>query len=388
MNRTLALCLLAPWLLSCQRQPQPAATKEQPEAPSSNLITMEEPAQQRVGLKTAPAAESALHEFLPVTGTVQPVDQRVGLVRSTGRGRLLEVRVKVGDRVKAGDTLALLDHLEAGELSAQLASAEAELRRTQVLLAAQARQSDRARQLASIGAVPRKDAELAEAEQAAMAESVKAQESLAAGLRARLRRLGADRPDGSATIRAPFAGIVTKAPASAGLLVDASEELFTVADLSLVWVQAEVYEKDLARLRVGEHARISVESWPNERFPGRVSYIGDVLDPQTRTVKVRCEVPNPAGRLKLDMFGRVELPTTFEKRALTVPEAAIQQLDGKTVVFVRHSATTFETRPVEAGRTVDGLVEIRHGLRPGEPVVVAAAFHLKSILAGKDLGEE
>jgi len=149
-----------------------------------------------------------------------------------------------------------------------------------------------------------------------------------------------------------------------------------------------VYEKDLGRIRVGQSAVIHVDTYPDEPFAGRVTYIADALDPQTRTAKVRCEVANASLRLKLDMFATVQLPTTFSRRALAVPLGALQQLDGKDVVFVQRAATQFEARTIRPGKTVNGLVEILAGLRDGEPVVTAGAYRLKSIIAGKDLGEE
>ena len=118
-------------------------------------------------------------------------------------------------------------------------------------------------------------------------------------------------------------------------------------------MQAEVYEQDLGRIKVGQPAVITVDTYPSEKFEGKVTYIGDILDPQTRTARVRCEVANPDVRLKLDMFAAIELPTHFSRRALVVPPSAIQQLNGNDVVFVRKSPTTFETKAVKTGKTVE-----------------------------------
>jgi len=153
-------------------------------------------------------------------------------------------------------------------------------------------------------------------------------------------------------------------------------------------VQAEVYEKDLGRIQVGQSAIIHVDTYPDETFAGKVTYISDALDPQTRTAKVRCEVSNDRVRLKLDMFATVQLPTTFRRMAVAVPVGAIQQLEAKTVVFVQRGAAQFEAREITMGKNVNGQVEVLAGLREGEPVVTVGAFHLKSIIAGKDLGEE
>ena len=383
-----ALCLA---LASCSKT-KPEESPEKEKKSASGLVTMGADAQQHVGMKISPAKMTQLTEYLQVTGTVQPVDSRVSQVRSPARGRLVDVRAKVGDRVRAGQELACIDNLEAAELTAQLSSARAELQRYRVQWAAQAKQVDRNQKLSEIGATPLKDYEQSRAEYQALEESLRSQEAVIAGLTARLRRFGKSDPDPTTTvltaITAPFAGIITKAVTAPGEVVEPSTELFTVADISHVWVQAEVYEKDLGRLQVGQSAIIHVDTYPSESFAGKVTYISDALDPQTRTAKVRCEVANGNVRLKLDMFATVELPTTFNRQAVAVPVGAVQQLESKTVVFVQRGAAQFEPREITPGKTVNGLVEVLAGLRAGEPVVIVGAFHLKSIVAGKDLGEE
>jgi cobalt-zinc-cadmium efflux system membrane fusion protein len=384
----IGFCLLA---AACSRT-KPEATQGEETKESSGLITMEEVAQKNVGLQVAPVRIVQLSEYLQVTGTVQPVDSRVSQVRSLARGRLQDVLAKVGDRVRQGQELARIDNQEAGELTAQFASARAELQRLRVLLTLQSKQVERNRRLSEIGAAPTKDYEQSRAEYQALEENARAQEGIISGLSTRLRRFGGGNTDPNApvitAIAAPFDGVVIKAAASPGGVVDSGTELFTVADISRVWVQAEVYEKDLGRIQVGQSAIIHVDTYPDEPFGGKVTYISDVLDPQTRTAKIRCEVRNSKVLLKLDMFATVQLPTTFRRQALAVPVGAIQQLDSKTVVFVRRGATQFEVREITAGKTVNGQVEILSGLREGEPVATVGAFHLKSIIAGKELGEE
>ena len=110
---------------------------------------------------------------------------------------------------------------------------------------------------------------------------------------------------------------------------------------------------------------ITVDTYPNQPFTGKVTYVSDFLDPRTRTARVRCEVPNGDIRLKLDMFANVNLPTTFSRKTLAVPTGAIQEVGDKTVVFIRKTATEFEPRWVSAGNTVRDLVEITNGLTRG-----------------------
>lgn len=395
MKRSLIFALSCALAINagCRKQsPSNESDTQQSAANKQSLIEMSVSAQQHVGLQVAPAASIHMQEYLKATGTVQPIDSRVASVRPLARGRITEVRAKVGDRVDKGQTLAIFDNIEAGDLISQEQSAKAELERMKAQLFPAQRQAERSRHLADIGAVAAKDYESSKAEQEGIEANIRSQQALIDGLRQRLRRLGvSDTATGDSfitTLRAPFSGIVTKAAASPGDIIDESREVFVVADITRVWVQAEVYEKDLGRIRVGQDASIRLDTYPGETFAGKVTYISDALDPQTRTARVRCEVPNHQLKLKTDMYANLELPTTFSKQAIAVPESALQQVEGKNVVFVRHSDTQFEKREVEKGVTVGGKTEIVRGLKVGEPVVAQGAFHLKSILAGGELGED
>ncbi len=370
--------------------PEPKAEADKPRGPT--VVEMKTEAQQHVGLELQPVARTRLAEYLQVTGSVQPIDSRVSQVHSLSRGRIVEVSARVGDRVQAGQALARIDNIEAGELFSEEESAKAELQRLHVRLATANRQYERVKDLVGVGASARKNLELAQAEIDEIQQNIRSQEGVIQGITSKLRRTGieadSDRASTMTTLKAPFAGVITKAHPAVGELVDPTAELFTVADLSQVWVQAEVYEKDLGRIRVGQTAVVTVDTYPGEKFTGQVSYISDLLDPQTRTARVRCELANPGLRLKLDMFASVRIPTTFNREALAIPVSALQQVDGANVVFVQKDDTHFEMRPVSAGNTVDDHVEITTGLREGEKIVTQGAFHLKSIVAGKELGEE
>ena len=395
MKRFIVLSICSALLISgCSRK---NAEKEEGEsqaesAKKSNLVEMSVSVQQHIGMVVAPAALTQLNEYLRTTGTVQPIDSKVGVVGSLARGRIVEVRAKIGDRVEAGQTLAVFDNIEAGELLSQEQSARADLERLKAQLIPATRQAERSRRLADIGAGAEKDFESSKAEKEGIEANIRSQQALIDGIRQRLRRFGIadDSPRGTflTALKAPFSGVVTKAQASPGDVVEAGREVFTVADLSRVWVQAEVYEKDLGRIRIGQSAFITVDTYPNQSFEGKVAYISDVLDPQTRTARVRCELPNRDLRLKTDMFANIELPTKFSKQAIAVPTGALQEVEGKNVVFIRRSQTQFEKREVDKGVTVNNQTEIVSGLKPGEPVVTQGAFHLKSILAGGELGED
>lgn len=391
MKKIVVVLLASVVGLSCSRSKSKPENESSSEKEQATLIEMSLEAQKHVGLEVAPAEVHQLNEKLQVVGTVQPIDSRIAHVRPLASGRVQSVLTKVGDRVRAGQPLATFDNIEAGELVSQYQAARADLERLKVQQAVAAKQAERNRRLADIGAVPQKEHEISQAEQHALQEAIKAQESVLDGLRARLRRFGVDesKPNSSSitSIRSPFTGVVIEAAAAPGEVVDQGSELFRVADVSRLWVQAEVYEKDLARIRLGQSALVSVDTYPDEKFDAKVTYIGDILDPQTRTAKVRCEVPNLEYRLKLDMFASVSLPTTVNRKALAVPVGAIQQLEKRNVVFVRRADTKFEPREVKLGTEVEGRTEVVSGLKEGEQVVVNGSFHLKSILLSEELGE-
>jgi len=404
--KSLPIIICALVIVSCSKPKTASGPEEKSEATKSaqeehekgeskgeaGAVEITPEAQQRSGIVVSTASATPMTQQLQATGTVQAIDSRIAHIRPLTRGRLQDVLVKLGDRVMANQALAQLDNIEAGEIMTQYNTAQSELQRLKIQLAAQQRQVERNRRLAEIGASPQKDYEFSLAEQQAQLESIRAQENTIAGLTARLRRLGITDPASSeapiTAIRAPFAGVIIRVAAAPGDVVESGSELFSVADLSTVYVQAQVYEKDLGQVHAGQTASISIDSYPGERFFGQVASISDVIDPQTRTATVRCQVANPGARLKLDMRASIQFPTAMKRSALSVPTDAVQDIEGKPTVFVRTSPSQFSARQVETGSSGNGRIEILRGLKEGEPVVSKGAFAVKSVLLGKELKEE
>jgi membrane fusion protein, heavy metal efflux system len=391
MKRLITVLFAATLLASCSRpKPEEHVKEEEAKERQAKTIEMSAEAQGHIALQTTYVGLKNLSEYLQVTGTVQPIDTRIAHVRPLAKGRVQQILVRVGDRVQEGQELARFDNIEAGELLAQFEGARTELQRLRLQQASAARQEERNRRLSDIGAVPKKDYELSQVEEQSSAEYVKTQESVVAGLTSRLRRFGVEQVNvnyPSTVIRSPFTGVVIKAETAPGEVIDVDRELFSIADLSHIWVQAEVYEKDLGRVQLGQSAFITVDTY-EQKFTGKVTYIGDILDPQTRTARVRCEVANPDTQLKLDMFATVALPTHFSRRALAVPTSAIQQIDRNNVVFVRVGRTRFDVRRIQTGPTINDLTEVKEGLAAGEEIVQQGSFHLKSIALSGQIGEQ
>lgn len=190
-------------------------------------------------------------------------------------------------------------------------------------------------------------------------------------------------------VSAPLAGRITERPVTAGETVSPDKPLFTIVNLKTVWVQLSVYQRDMPSVRVGLPVIITTDAVPGKRFVGTVAYIGDVVDETTRTVKVRCVIPNPGNRLKPDMFVRGRIAAPAPSHGIAVPKDAVQTHDGKTVVFVQGDRPEeFQAKGVQVGDTVEGQTVIASGLRPGDRVVTRGAFIVKAQAMKGELTEE
>jgi cobalt-zinc-cadmium efflux system membrane fusion protein len=166
--------------------------------------------------------------------------------------------------------------------------------------------------------------------------------------------------------------------------------LFTIADLSTLWVVIDVYEKDISRLRLGTGVKVSVTAFPDRTFKGKISYVSDVVDEKTRTEKARVTVDNSSGLLKPGMFATVltETPAGGTERLIAVPEEAVLIDGARNYVFIQTAPDRFKRRDVEIGRNLGKRMEVTSGLKEGDPVVVNGAFILKSELKKSELVDE
>lgn len=189
----------------------------------------------------------------------------------------------------------------------------------------------------------------------------------------RLRREGQARR--TLTIRAPASGVVLEKPSVAGMRFMAGEVLYRIADLSNVWLIAEVFEQDLGLVHVGQPAVLRVNAYPDKSFAGKVTFIYPSLTPETRTAKVRIEMPNREGLLKPAMFGTVELTAGHTgDAAVAVPDSAVIDSGTRQIVLVDRGEGAFEARPVKLGMRADGYIAVLDGINAGENVVVRANF--------------
>lgn len=332
---------------------------------------------ERAGVKVEEVKAQPLGETVAVTATIRPDQDRLARVAARIEGRIISVSARLGDWVRAGQTLATLDSVAVGE-------AHAALRHTQAELGIAEADFKRAQALDVDEIIPRKDLLRAQAER----DKAAAAERAAAD---RLRLLGgAPSADGAAVsafaVIAPFAGTVIEKKATLGELASPSEAMFTIADLSRVWVQADLPEAVLAKVRIGANAKVSVPAYPNETFSGRVGHIGASLDKDTRTVAARIEVSNTDRRLKPEMFATATIEAAGARReTISLPDAAIVLMEGKPTVFV-YEQGAYEMRLVEPGERIGGRTVLKSGLVAGDQVVTAGTYALKARKLKSQLG--
>ena len=298
------------------------------------------------------------------------------------RGKIVSVKASLGDSVSAGQQLVTLDSVELGEALSRYHQSKTRLALAQSNM-------DRIKTLVEKKIAARKDILQAETDYKTSQTELHSDEErlLLYGVSASELK-GENHKKPLLPVRSPIGGIITEKHAIVGELSEPSKSLYTVADLSSVWVMVDINEKDLAKVHRGQAAIVIVGAFPDQKFRGRINHIADVVDEATRTVKARVEVQNTGRRLKPEMFATVELALAADASpVLVVPEEALQDMDGKRVLFVTKTGTEFEPRPLELGRTSGGRVEVTGGLQEGDRYAVKGGFLLKSELKKGELGE-
>jgi cobalt-zinc-cadmium efflux system membrane fusion protein len=372
VRRTVAgLVLLLPFLAGACRRPESAEA-----TPPAGEVWLTEEQIRGARLEVQPLGSRSLASHLVTAGRVAFDEGRVAHVFSPVSGRITRVVGLLGQRVRAGDGLAVIE-------SPDLASAWSDLLKARADALAAAHENERQRNLFEHGAGSERDFEAAR-DNAAKAEAELERTEL------RLKLLHGT-PEGGATqefiLRAPVAGEVVNRTATPGLEVQGMlasanvvQELFTVGELDPVWVWGDVYERDLGRVRPGQSVAITSVAYPGQTIAGSVDYVGQALDPQTHTAKVRCVVRNADRRLKPEMF--VTLSVELERRdALALPRTAVVKAGERQTVFVADGRapdgrSRFLQQPVELEGADDGWVGVAAGLKPGDRVVVSGAILL------------
>jgi cobalt-zinc-cadmium efflux system membrane fusion protein len=331
-------------------------------------------------VQTAPVEFRTVVSELAIPGSVQPDPARVVHVFAPVSGRLLELRVKPGDTVAAGQPVAAVQSSDVSSARSDYEKAKAQAHRSQGALS-------RVTLLFQHGAAPEKDLEDAKAQAAQDASELeRAKERL------HLLGLSEDQASDRATVAAPRAGVVTEttsAPGEFAKSLDASNPLLTIADLGSIWVVENVYEKDLAAIPAGLSVRITADAYPGESWQGKIANVAALVDPATHTVRMRVVLENRQHKLKPDMFTIIHVQRPAARLAV-VPSTAILHEGNAAFVMVKSAGSQdkgqkdkFEKRAVEIQENGPQETLVRSGLQPGDVVVSAGAELVRDEEAAK-----
>ena len=382
----LAAALALTFLDGCNRNREPGKAvtgTKAPEAYSSNgevRLPPDSPQLKRIKVAVVQAARMPLDEVV-APGKIEANPNRISRVVMPVAGRVTRVLAAVGDAVAEGQTLLAIESPEAnsataafqqtrarlGETKASLAKAEADLSRINDLFAGRAIAQ---KEVVSAGAALAQAQSAVEQAQAAQDES-----------RRRLDILGIKpgETNPSILVKAPLAGKILDLAVAAGeYRNDTSAPLMTIADLSGVFMAADVPETQIRLVTRGEIVKIALSAYPGEVFSGTVARIADVVDPQTRTIKVRAALNNPQGRLRPEMFGEIRHEETF-RRVPVIPASAIVETEKQSVVYREKSPGVYEPVTVTIGKQDGDRVPVLTGIAEGDRVVIDGGMLLRGV---------
>ena len=360
-----------------------SAEGEHEQEEAEGLVELTPEAMIAAGIQYAQATQRVAISPLKATGTIEANQERMQQVTPLVSGRVERVFAVAGDRVSAGKVLAIISSPEIAELHGKEIEARARVSLAQSSLR-------RLRKLSELGAAAGKDLAAAEAE----AQTAQAEVS---HIRASLASLGSEEQVrghsiSSVALRAPISGTITERFINAGAGVQAGNPLFSIADLSNVWVIANVPESQIAALRIGTPAQVRSPTPGQSIAEGSVTYIDPMLNEDTRTGRVRLEVENSKRQLRIGSFVEVNFQAgAVQSEAATelvVPDEAIQTVENETVVFVpTEKPAHFEVRKIQVGGQTDGFRKVIAGLKPGERIVTTGSFVLKTKMLAGEMGE-
>ena len=378
-------------------------TKAAEEKHEANEVEVPLDAQKNAGVVVVVAQQQKIQQMIKTTAAISPDESRVSHIFPLSQGIVEEVNVQLGDRVQRGQPMLVYDNIELGESLGEYQNLAGGLSKAKAGEQVARKSLDRANSLIEVQAISPREFELRKAEYDQSQAEVESRRAELDRAEEKLHRFGMSDEDlkkitnsmhGShrtashATVRAPFSGVVTKYDVSRGEIVGRDKEIFTVVDTTVVWALADVYEKDIQYVARGGECLVSLDSYPGQTFKGKITYLSDALDPASRTAKLRCVVPNNDGKLKLEMFGTVSVPTKEARQGVSIPSSAVQEIDGQQAAFVQLAADKFVKRSIKIGQRDDQNVEVLSGVNAGEKVVSSGSFYLKSALLRELIGGE
>ena len=384
--RTLMVLAVLLSVSACRRgAPAPVAERPQ-DAGRRDIVELSAEGMANAGVEVAPLESKRFTPHLKIAATIGGDPRTIAQVGAKVPGRVTAIRVKLGDAVRRGQSLVEIDGAEVHQITSNYLSAAARLRAADDVLARQ-----RLLVAERVGAVA--DLRRAEAEQAgAKASRNEASEHLrflgfsAADVEAVGRSAGEAAHRG--VVRAPIDGRVAAMSVSLGQVLTGSEPIITVAKLDRVAAVLRLYERDLAEVKPGKTVEVTVQAYPGRVFRGVIGFVGELLDPATRTLEARADLDNADGALKPGMTAVASVPVSTGDQGLWLPTEAVQPLRGNKVVFVAVGERRFSPRSVSVGEERGGYVPLLAGVSPGTSVVVRGALAVRGELERAALEEE
>ena len=353
----------------------------------ADVVVLDQPAQLRGGVEVAVVGVAARAEQTEAPAVVVLDERRTARIGALVEGVVIDAFAEVGDRVRAGQLLAAMHSPAVHEAWAGYRKAIAERRHLDKELTFAIAAHERARRLYADKAVSLQEVQRAEADRVAAEEALDMTRTDVRRSEEELEHLGVtnkEDPTGESgeqiPVKTPMAGVVLERLITPWTTVVPGSQLYVVSDLTALWAQVEIDESLLSHFHAGQPVQLRVAAYPERMLPGTVSLDGDMVNPKTRRITIRCAVPNADGRLKPQMFATAIIQRTDARPAVVVPQAALQNIDGRATVFIAEEGGRFRPRPVVAGDTLEGATEIKSGLRAGERIAVAGSFVLKSEL--------
>lgn len=368
--------------------------KEEDHNDHSEVVTLSLESITQIKLETATVAFQPFTSYLTIPAKVITNQDHEAQIGSLVQGRVHKVFVKVGDYVKAGQILMTVEGLGVGEIKAHFLIAKATLDFAEANYERQKKLFDE-----KIGSQKTLLEGQAEYEKALAEYKAEDKKIHSAGLSDEdviNGKLSEEHTSGTLPIRSSINGMVVERNVVIGQFVDATTNAFKVINTNNVWVDGQIYEKDLAKINQKTNALFTSTTYQNEKFSGRIIYIGQTVDEHSRTIKVRGEFGNANKKLKPQMFGELKLPVDVKAKGMLIPEESIVKETWQEYVFVQTSDSSstnggqaFEKRIVITGITVDDQIEIKEGLNEGEKIVSKGVFYLKSELKKEEIaGDE
>lgn len=391
------------FLTACSKPaPEPKEEAEHKKA-ASDIVKLNPDAFAKIGIKTVRVAPKVVHDDIVTTGQIQPDDNRVFHINSLAPGRIIEDRVNLADAIKPKQTLAIIENLEVAKIYADFIRRfhenEVEIKDSETKLALAKNSLDRTQQLFNENIAPQKaliqvQTEFTLANRAVEAFKEKSThieqeaKSLLAAYGVTLRDIRSEKLQTTSPITAPRGGVITKKLVTVGDVVAVQQTLYEVADLSQVWLDITIYDKDLPRVKEGQIATFISDSLPKHSFPGPISYIRPSTGDNSRTFLARVSLKNPGSLLKPGMFGQVKIQEPASQGQAFVPAEAVQTYGKEVFVFIDLGDHRYQKQPIKLGRKVENGYLVESGVSAGDPVVTEGSFNLKSAVLKGEFAEE